>query len=43
MNIVPVQYLKTLQYMPSTEHKMLRYGVAAIVAFYAFVLTAVAV
>ncbi len=43
MNIVPIQYLKTLQFMPSTEHKMLRYGVAAIVAFYAFVFAAVAV
>ncbi len=42
MNIVPIQYLQTMKYMPSTEHKMLRYGVAALVAFYAFVFAAVA-
>ncbi|MDJ0759605.1 MAG: hypothetical protein QNJ19_09400 [Woeseiaceae bacterium] len=43
MNIVPVQYLRTMQYMPFAEHKVLRFGVAALVAFYAFVFAAVAV
>ena len=43
MSNVPVQDLMTMQYMPFTEHKTLRYGVAAIVAIVASVFAATAV
>ena len=42
MSNVPMQDLMTMQYMPFTEYKMLRYGVAAIVAIIASIFAAVA-
>ena len=37
MSNVPMQDLMTMRYMPFTEQKMLRYGVAAVVAIVASV------
>ena len=40
MSNVPMQDLMTMQYMPFTEHKTLRYGVAAIAAIIASIFAA---